>query len=59
VSSNGRRSPPRPRIEVRQANASPEQAAAIRQAIARALEPSLREDGLHLSSVANIASGHL
>jgi ubiquinone/menaquinone biosynthesis C-methylase UbiE len=39
--------------------ASPEQAAAIRQAITRALEPSVRQDGLHLASVANIASAHL
>jgi hypothetical protein len=39
VSSNGRRTPPRPRIEVRQANASPEEAAAI----AAAIEQFLRD----------------
>jgi hypothetical protein len=33
VSRNGKQSPPRPRIEVRQANASPEEAAAITGAI--------------------------
>jgi hypothetical protein len=33
LTSNGKRSPPRPRIEVRQANASPEEAAAIAAAI--------------------------
>jgi len=33
VSRNGKHSPPRPRIEVRQANASPEEAAAIAAAI--------------------------
>ena len=33
VSRNGKHTPPRPRIEVRQANASPEEAAAIAAAI--------------------------
>jgi len=33
VSSNGKQTPPRPRIEVRQAAASPEEAAAIAAAI--------------------------
>jgi len=39
LSRNGKRSPPRPRIEVRQANASPEEAAAI----AAAIEQFLRD----------------
>jgi hypothetical protein len=39
LTSNGKRSPPRPRIEVRQANASPEEAAAI----AAAIEQFLRD----------------
>jgi hypothetical protein len=39
VSRNGKHSPPRPRIEVRQANASPEEAAAI----AAAIEQFLRD----------------
>jgi len=33
MSRNGKQSPPRPRIEVRQANTSPEDAAAIAAAI--------------------------
>jgi len=33
VTSNGRQSPPRPRIEIRQTAASPEEAAAIAAAI--------------------------
>jgi hypothetical protein len=33
MAQNGKRTPPRPRIEVRQASASPEQAAAITAAI--------------------------
>jgi hypothetical protein len=33
VSRNGKHSPPRPRIEMRQSNASPEEAAAISAAI--------------------------
>jgi hypothetical protein len=33
VNGNGRQSPPRPRIEIRQAAASPEEAAAIAAAI--------------------------
>jgi hypothetical protein len=39
VSRNGKHSPPRPRIELRQANASPEEAAAI----AAAIEQFLRD----------------
>jgi hypothetical protein len=39
VSRNGKHAPPRPRIEVRQANASPEEAAAI----AAAIEQFLRD----------------
>ena len=39
MSRNGRHTPPRPRIEVRQANASPEEAAAI----AAAIEQFLRD----------------
>ena len=39
MSRNGKHSPPRPRIEVRQANASPEEAAAI----AAAIEQFLRD----------------
>jgi len=39
MSRNGKQSPPRPRIEVRQANASPEDAAAI----AAAIEQFLRD----------------
>jgi hypothetical protein len=39
LSRNGHNSPPRPRIEVRQANASPEEAAAI----AAAIEQFLRD----------------
>ena len=39
VSSNGRQTPPRPRIEMRQAAASPEEAAAI----AAAIEQFLRD----------------
>jgi hypothetical protein len=39
VSRNGKHSPPRPRIEVAQANASPEEAAAI----AAAIEQFLRD----------------
>src|SRR5437588_10086670 len=39
LSRNGRQRPPRPRIEVRQANASPEEAAAI----AAAIEQFLRD----------------
>jgi hypothetical protein len=39
VSRNGQHHPPRPRIEVRQANASPEEAAAI----AAAIEQFLRD----------------
>ena len=37
MSRNGKRNPPRPRIEVRQANASPEEAAAIAAGIAQFL----------------------
>lgn len=33
MASNGKRNPPRPRIEVRQANASPDEAAAIAAAL--------------------------
>ena len=39
MSSNGKQTPPRPRIEVRQAAASPEEAAAI----AAAIEQFLRD----------------
>ena len=39
MSRNGKHSPPRPRIEVRQANASPEETAAI----AAAIEQFLRD----------------
>ncbi|HEX6460027.1 MAG TPA: hypothetical protein VF032_14005 [Thermoleophilaceae bacterium] len=39
MSRNGKHSPPRPRIELRQANASPEEAAAI----AAAIEQFLRD----------------
>jgi hypothetical protein len=39
VSRNGKHSPPRPRIELRQANATPEEAAAI----AAAIEQFLRD----------------
>jgi hypothetical protein len=39
LSRNGKQTPPRPRIEVRQANASPEEAAAI----AAAIEQFLRD----------------
>jgi hypothetical protein len=39
VSRNGKHSPPRPRIELRQTNASPEEAAAI----AAAIEQFLRD----------------
>jgi len=40
-------------------DASAEQAAAIRAAIASALEPFVRDDGVHLASAANIASAHV
>jgi SAM-dependent methyltransferase len=39
-------------------DAPAEQAAAFRRAIASALEPSVRDDGVHLTSVATIASAH-
>jgi hypothetical protein len=39
MSANGKQSPPRPRIEIRQASASPEEAAAI----AAAIEQFLRD----------------
>jgi hypothetical protein len=55
VSSNGRRSPPRPRIEVRQANASPEEAAAI----AAAIEQFLRDTAPPPAAAADPRSGWL
>ena len=42
MSQNGKHSPPRPRIEVRQANASPEEAAAIAAAIEQFLRDTAR-----------------
>ncbi len=39
--------------------ASAEQQTAIDAAIAAALEPSVRPDGVHLTSVANVASAHV
>jgi ubiquinone/menaquinone biosynthesis C-methylase UbiE len=43
-------------VSVATTDASSEQAAAIRGAIASAFEPYVRDDGVHLTSVANIAS---
>ena len=52
MSRNGKHSPPRPRIEVRQANASPEEAAAIAAAIEQFLRdtappPASRDEPLN------------
>ena len=52
LSRNGRKRPPRPRIEVRQANTSPEEAAAIAAAIEQFLRdtappPAAREEPLN------------
>jgi hypothetical protein len=52
LSRNGKHSPPRPRIEVRQTNASPEEAAAIAAAIEQFLRdtaPSLAGGGERIS----------
>jgi hypothetical protein len=36
---------------------SAEQQSAVQEAITRAIEPMVRDDGVHLTSVSNIASG--
>jgi hypothetical protein len=55
VSRNGKHSPPRPRIEVAQANASPEEAAAI----AAAIEQFLRDTAPAPAAEPEAASGWL
>ncbi|HKP89531.1 MAG TPA: hypothetical protein VJT75_06095 [Thermoleophilaceae bacterium] len=55
MSRNGKHSPPRPRIEVAQANASPEEAAAI----AAAIEQFLRDTAPAPSAEPEQADGWL
>jgi hypothetical protein len=58
MSRNGKQQPPRPRIEVRQAAASPEEAAAIAAAIEQFLHdtaPPPRDEGPAISPWARAA----